>query len=89
MFLHPINPMREYPASTNRSQEIGLLREQEKTLWQELPSLPLSAQPATFAIDRNVSNVVPYTGLSGIGWNMNRWYLTPSAEAPEESADSK
>lgn len=89
VFLQPINPMREYPASTNRSQEIGLLREQEKTLWQELPSLPLSAQPATFAIDRNVSNVVPYTGLSGIGWNMNRWYLTPSAEAPEESADSK
>ena len=89
VILHAIDPMREYPATTNRSQEIGLLRAQEKTLWQELPSLPLAAQPATFAIDRNVSNVVPYTGLSGIGWNMNRWYLDPGAEAPEESTEPK
>lgn len=74
--LRPVDPSVEYPAAANRSQDFRTLQGQEAFLWDALPSLPLAAQPVTFAIDRNVGNVVPYTGLSGIGWNMNRWQLS-------------
>lgn len=79
--LRAIDPMMEYPAANNRAQDLGVLRSQESFLWNILPSVPLAAQPITFAIDRSVGNVVPYTGLSGIGWNMNRWQFNPSAQA--------
>ncbi|UIZ93358.1 peptide ABC transporter [Corynebacterium sp. CNCTC7651] len=71
--LRPIDPLMEYPAASNRPQNLSTIAGQEHFLWNVLPSIPLAAQPVTFAIDRNVGNVVPYTGLSGIGWNMNRW----------------
>lgn len=75
--LRAVDPMSEFPAAPNRSQDVGVLRSQEHFLWNMSPSIPLAAQPVAFAIDRNVGNVVPYTGLSGIGWNMNRWQLNP------------
>lgn len=71
--LRPIDPMVEYPAANNRPQDLEVIRSQEHFLWNVLPAIPLAAQPVTFAIARSVSNVVPYTGLTGIGWNMNRW----------------
>lgn len=73
--LHAVDPMHEYPAADNRAEDLGALRAQEKFLWTELPSIPLAAQPRTFAIDDSVRNVVAYTGPSGIGWNMDRWQL--------------
>ena len=76
--LFAVDPMSAYPAALNRPENLSVLRAQEGFLWNALPSLPLTAQPVTFAIDRNVGNVVPYTGLSGIGWNMNRWQHGPS-----------
>lgn len=76
------DPLVEYPAAANRSQDFRTLSGQEHFLWEALPSLPLAAQPVTFAIDRNVGNVVPYTGLSGIGWNMNRWQQTDTGATP-------
>lgn len=75
--LRAADPMREYPAANNRAQDLGMLRAQEKFLWQELPSIPLAAQPRTFVTDKAVRNVEPYTGLTGIGWNMDRWQLVP------------
>lgn len=75
--LRAVDPMREYPAANNRAQDLGMLRAQEKFLWQELPSIPLAAQPRTFVVDKAVRNVEPYTGLTGIGWNMDRWQLVP------------
>lgn len=80
VMLHAVDPMREYPAAINKAQDLDALRAQEKFLWRELPSIPLAAQPRTFAIDSAVRNVVPYTGLSGIGWNMDRWQLQPDNE---------
>ena len=71
--LMPIDSQVEYPAANNRVQELDALRRQENWLWREIPILPLSAQPRSFAIDQRVGNVVMYTGLSGIGWNMDRW----------------
>lgn len=73
--LRAVDPKREFPAANNRAQELFALRAQEAFLWKELPSIPLAAQPRTFAVDGDVRNVVPYTGLSGIGWNMDRWSL--------------
>ena len=75
LILHPVDPMREYPAANNRAQDLDALRAQEGFLWKQFPTIPLSAQPRTFAIDGAVRNVVPYTGLPGIGWNMDRWQL--------------
>lgn len=75
--LLPLDPMTSYPAAANKAENVGILRAQEEFLWNLSPAIPLTAHPVTFAIDRNVSNVVPYTGLSGIGWNMNRWHLPP------------
>lgn len=71
--LRVVDPMSEYPAANNRAQDLGALRAQEGHLWKTLPSIPLAAQPRTFVVDNAVRNVVPYTGLSGIGWNMDRW----------------
>ena len=73
--MRVVDPKREFPAANNRAQELSALRAQEGFLWKELPSIPLAAQPRTFAVDESVRNVVPYTGLSGIGWNMDRWSL--------------
>ena len=75
VILRAGDPMREYPSADNRAQELGALRAQEGYLWNELSSIPLAAQPRTFAVDSEVRNVVPYTGLAGIGWNMDRWQL--------------
>lgn len=76
--LFALDPMTAYPAAPNKPENIAVLRAQEGFLWNALPAIPLTAQPVTFAIDRNVGNVVPYTGLSGIGWNMNRWQHSTS-----------
>lgn len=72
-FLYPTDPMTSFPAALNKADSLGVLRAQELYLWDRLPTIPLTAQPVTFAIDRGVSNVVAYTGVSGIGWNINRW----------------
>ncbi|AIG64049.1 peptide ABC transporter [Corynebacterium atypicum] len=62
--------------------EVGLgasgtagLRRAEAELWQSVTAIPLSAQPRVFAVDRSMGNVSVYTGLAGIGWNMDRWRL--------------
>lgn len=73
--LRPVSPLAEYSGTGSRSQDMEGLREREKQLWEELPSLPLSAQPRTFAIDRNLGNAIVYTGPAGIAWNMDRWQL--------------
>ena len=70
--------------ANNRAQELGALRSQEAHLWKQLPSIPLAAQPRTFAVDGAVRNVVPYTGLAGIGWNMDRWQLNTETTPSEK-----
>ena len=84
VILHATDPMREFPSANNRAQELGALRAQEGHLWKQLPSIPLAAQPRTFAVDGAVRNVVPYTGLAGIGWNMDRWQLNSETTPAEK-----
>ena len=84
VILHATDPMREFPSANNRAQELGALRAQEGHLWKQLPSIPLAAQPRTFAVDGAVRNVVPYTGLAGIGWNMDRWQLNTETTPAEK-----
>ncbi|QPK84306.1 peptide ABC transporter [Corynebacterium qintianiae] len=79
--LRPVNPQTEYSAPGSRAQDLDAMRKKEAELWTTLPSIPLAAQPRSFAVDRNLANVIVYTGPTGIGWNMDRWQLRP------ESAD--
>lgn len=77
-YLGAVDPMAEYETSVSRSEELPSLRSEEHRLWDELPSIPLSAQPRTFIVDKNIQNVVVYTGPVGIGWNMDRWQVPGS-----------
>nr|VDG63513.1 ABC-type oligopeptide transport system, periplasmic component [Streptococcus thermophilus] len=74
-YLGAVDPMSEYDTSNARSGELRSLRTEEQRLWDEVPSIPLSAQPRTFVVDKNIQNVVVYTGPVGIGWNMDRWLV--------------
>lgn len=85
VLLRPIDPMKEYPAAANRGADVGSLRAQEKALWEQLPSLPLATQPRTYAVHRGVANVVPYAGMNGISWNMDRWRMLSKDAIPDAS----
>lgn len=87
VFLGPVDPMYEFATADAFISQLAELRDAEKMLWDQLPSIPLSAQPRTFIVDRGVENVVPFTGLSGIGWNMDRWRENPNAESSEASEE--
>ncbi len=71
--LHAVDPSREFATVNSTGSDPISTRETEERLWTEVPSIPLSAQPRVFVIDRTVGNVVVNTDLSGIGWNMDRW----------------
>jgi len=71
--LIAVDPMAEVGSASARASALADLRTVEEDLWEQVPGIPLSAQPRRFVIDRTVGNVVVYTGLAGIGWNMDRW----------------
>lgn len=87
VYLGAVDPMREHSAPSSRVKHVAALRNLEQDLWEELPSIPIAAQPRTFIVDRAVTGVVPYTGLAGIGWNLDRWSYNPTTatETKEES----
>lgn len=74
--LMAVDPMGQVDSVALRTAQVEELRSAETTLWEEVPSIPLSAQPRRFVIDHTVGNVVAYTGLAGIGWNMDRWHVS-------------
>lgn len=84
-FLGPIDSRSQYGVSSASLARVDELRDEERQLWEDLPGLPLSAEPHTFFISPQVANAVPYTGSSGIGWNMDRWFVR-EAEASEETS---
>lgn len=74
-YLGAIDPMTEYGAVVAADSDVNQLREAETQAWEQLDYIPLAAQPRAFVVDERVSNVVVYTGLAGIGWNMDRWSI--------------
>lgn len=74
--LMAVDPMAEADTASARATAVEELRATETELWERVPSIPLAAQPRTFVIDREVGNVVVYTGMAGIGWNMDRWQVS-------------
>lgn len=87
-FLGAVDPMSEYGTVTAQLTATQELREAEEAMWEELPSLPLSAEPRAFVRDDKVSNVVVYSGLTGVGWNKDRWKTTTSEEPSATESDS-
>lgn len=83
-FLGPVDPLTEYSAADSSIKNSVQLKEQEEQLWDSVPSIPIAAQPRVFIVHRDVEGVLPYTGISGIGWNMDRWHLP--AQEPVEKA---
>ena len=84
-FLGPINSRSQYGVNAPSLARVDELRDEERQLWEELPGLPLSAEPHTFFISPQLANAVPYTGSTGIGWNMDRWYVQDAPESAESS----
>ncbi|WP_244977355.1 ABC transporter substrate-binding protein [Corynebacterium lizhenjunii] len=87
-FLGAVDPMTEYSTADARIALLDELKKTENELWESVPAIPLSAQPRTFVYDRNVANVVAYTGVSGIGWNMDRWREGPAGTPVSSQAPS-
>lgn len=83
-FLGPVDPLTEYSAADSSIKNSVQLKEQEEQLWDSVPSIPVAAQPRVFIVHRDVEGVLPYTGISGIGWNMDRWHVP--AQEPVEKA---
>ena len=79
-FLGPVDPHTEYSAAESTMRNSADLKKTEDSLWKDVPSIPLAAQPRVFLVRRDVEGVLPYTGVSGIGWNMDRWHSTAPAE---------
>lgn len=75
-FLGPVDPQTEYSTVESSMKNAAELKKTEEALWKDVPSIPLSAQPRVFLVHRDVEGVLPYTGVSGIGWNMDRWHST-------------
>lgn len=74
-FLLAVDPASAYGEVGLESTTAESLRQAEETLWEDMTSIPLAAQPRVFVTDKTVGNVSVYTGLAGIGWNMDRWRL--------------
>ena len=75
-FLGPVDPQTEYSTVESSMKNSAELKKTEEALWKDVASIPLSAQPRVFLVRRDVEGVLPYTGVSGIGWNMDRWHST-------------
>lgn len=88
-FLSSVDPMNEYGTVSARLTEVEELREAEEQMWAQLPLIPLSAEPRTFVVHEDVGNVVVYSGLTGIGWNKDRWRTTDAEQAGGEDAGTE
>ena len=75
VLIQTMDPTLEFGASDAPAGDIGALRGVEDSLWQDVPTVPLSATPRTFIVNKRVGNVVIGTTLSGIGWNLDRWQM--------------
>lgn len=73
--LKAVDTVTEYGYVGMSNTKSGDYRWVEETLAAQTPTIPLSAQPRSFVVHRDVGNVVPYTGLTGIGWNVDRWII--------------
>ena len=87
-FLGPIDPLTEFSTVEPRISNVEELNKAEAEQWQTVRTIPLAAQPKTFVVRNDVKHVVPYTGLSGIGWNMDRWALIPEGATESKSKDN-
>jgi peptide/nickel transport system substrate-binding protein len=61
-------------ALTEKEDErIGLLAQAQEVIWEDLPVIPLFAQPRSLLWSEDLRGVVPNATAYGAGWNMERW----------------
>ncbi|ADG97918.1 extracellular solute-binding protein family 5 [Segniliparus rotundus DSM 44985] len=61
-------------ALTEKEDErIVLLAQAQEAIWEDLPVIPLFAQPRSLWWSEDLRGVVPNATASGAGWNMERW----------------
>ena len=73
--LKAVDPVAEYSALAPGQRGWRALQAAEAGEWRRVRAIPLASQPRVFATDREMGNVNVYTGLAGIGWNMDRWRI--------------
>ncbi|WP_448853561.1 ABC transporter substrate-binding protein [Corynebacterium frankenforstense] len=73
--LKAVDPAAEYSALAPGQRGWRALQAAEAGEWRRVRAIPLASQPRVFATDREMGNVNVYTGLAGIGWNMDRWRI--------------
>ncbi|QDQ97560.1 ABC transporter substrate-binding protein [Tomitella fengzijianii] len=54
---------------------LGLTREAEQILWDEMPTLPLYRTPRQTSFVDGLHAGAPTTSWAGAGWNMDRWMV--------------
>ncbi len=54
---------------------LGLTREAEQILWDEMPTLPLYRTPRQTSFVGGLHAGAPTTSWAGAGWNMDRWMV--------------
>ncbi|WP_157570219.1 ABC transporter family substrate-binding protein [Microtetraspora malaysiensis] len=65
----------EILSETDPTKTVDLVKQVEKTLWDDLMSIPLYSQPALTAWSENVQNVVPNASQASVTWNMHEWAI--------------
>lgn len=74
IILAAVDSERQFPNMGNLDlMHLATLRAEEQRLWEELPTIPLAAQPRTFAFLRGFNNFSVNASSTGLGWNMDRW----------------
>ncbi|MGL6233860.1 MAG: ABC transporter substrate-binding protein [Segniliparus sp.] len=52
---------------------VGLLAQAQNALWDDLPVIPLFAQPRLVSWSEGLSGVIPGATACATGWNMDKW----------------
>ncbi|MFI7613489.1 ABC transporter family substrate-binding protein [Nonomuraea terrae] len=69
--------IKQLNAEVDKTKHAPLIAQIEKTLWDDLATIPLFAHPNLLAWDEELQNIVPNPAQSSVTWNMDKWTLAP------------
>ncbi|MFV0457977.1 MAG: ABC transporter family substrate-binding protein [Actinomycetales bacterium] len=68
--------MPQLEEATDKDEQHQLMTQIDKTLWDDLATIPLFAHPGTAAHASNIDGVVYQPAQTQIEWNMQQWAVT-------------